>query len=141
MAEIWGAAIAVGGAVVSGIAAEKKAKNDRKNANEDRRAATKEEAQYGSVISRFDAEQEDYFNQLNRSRKQRGLDQFRQFSTMNQIAPNYTETNRIVVPNRPDVNAIINEVVPPETPQVKGKGKSTWEKIDPIGSKIIKGLF
>ena len=142
MAEIWGAAIAVGGAVVSGMAAEKKAKADRKAANEDRKAMTKEDAQYGAVLSQFEREQEDYYSQLNRQRKQRGLDQFRQFSTVQSFAPNYVDNNRVVLPNRPDVNTIIEQVVPEEEKQASGKkGKSFIEKIDPLGSKIIKGLF
>ena len=143
MAEIWGAAIAVGGAVISGKAAEKKAKQDRKDSNEDRRAATKEEAQYGAVLSQFEREQEDYYNQLDRQRKQRGLDQFRQFSTMSQFAPEYQgDTSRVVLPAKPDVNALISQAVPEEQAAAKAKKKkSTLEKIDPVGAKILGGLF
>lgn len=105
MAEVWvAAAVTVGGAVVSGVAAEKKAKKDRENANADRKAATREEALYSGVLSAFEREQEDYYDQLGRQRKQRGLDTFRQFSTTNQFAPNMVsgDTN-IVLPEKPNV--------------------------------------
>lgn len=140
MGEIWGAAIAVGGAVISGYAKNKQAKEDRKNAKADAKEMSKEDAQYGAVLSRFEAEQDDYYSQLNRQRKQRGLDQFRQFSTMHQFAPTYTDTNRIEVPSRPDVNAIIAETIPEEAAvqQEGGKKKGILSKIDPLGSKLIK---
>lgn len=105
MAEVWvAAAVTVGGAVISGVAAEKKAKKDRENANSDRKAATREEALYSGVLSSFEREQEDYYNQLGRQRKQRGLETFRQFSTTNQFAPNMVsgDTN-IVLPAQPNV--------------------------------------
>ena len=67
-------------------------------------------------MSQFEREQEDYYNQLDRQRKQRGLDQFRQFSTMSQFAPEYQgDTSRIVLPQRPDVNALIAQAVPSPT--------------------------
>lgn len=142
MAEIWAAASAAG-AVITGYAASKKAKEDRKHAKEDRKEMTRDDAKYSSILSRFEAEQEDYYNQLNRQRKQRGLAQFRQFSTVNQFAPQYLGDNtEIVVPERPDINKIMDEVDPQEVPVKSAKGKkSTLEKLDPLGSKIIKKLF
>ncbi len=143
MAEIWVAgAITLGGAVISGVAAEKKAKGDRKAANEDRKAATKEEAQYGAILSQFEREQEDYYNQMERQRKQRGLDQFRQFSTVHEFAPNYADNNRITLPNQPNVNTIMESVIPTEQKaQGGGKGKSLHEKLDPLGTKLLGSLF
>lgn len=139
MAEIWASAA---GAVITGYAASKKAKSDRKAAKEDRKEMTRDDAKYSSILSRFEAEQEDYYNQLNRQRKQRGLAQFRQFSTVNQFAPQYLGDNtEIVVPERPDINKIMDEVDPQENPVQRAKGKSTLEKIDPLGSKLIKKLF
>lgn len=139
MTEIWGAAITLGGAVVSGVASSKKAKADRKAAREDRQAATKEDAIYGSILSRFEAEQDDYYDQLNRQRKQRGLDQFRSFNTVSTFAPDYAGDNsRIVVPNRPDINQMINEVVPQEVVTSGGKKKSLLDTLDPIGGKLGK---
>ena len=136
MAEIWGAAIAVGGAVISGVAAEKKAKKDRANANEDRRAATKEEAQYGSALSKFDKEQDYYYEQLQRQNRQRGLDQFRSFSNLQSYAPQYQgDTARITLPAAPDINSIISQAAPPEQPAAtSNKKRSTASKIlDPAG--------
>lgn len=116
MAEIWGAAIITGGALISGIGAEKKAKSDRKAANEDRRAATKEEAQYGAALSQFEKEQDFYYKQLERQNKQRGLDQFRSFSNLQSYAPQYAgDTARVVVPNAPNINSAIAAAVPTAT--------------------------
>lgn len=139
MAEIWGAAIAVGGAVISGISAQKKAKADRKAATEDRKAATKEDAIYGSILSKFEAQQDDYYDQLNRQRKQRGLDQFRSFNTVSSFAPNYAGDNsRIVVPDQPDINKLIEAAVPQEVASSGGGKKSLLDTLDPIGAKLKK---
>ena len=125
MAEIWkAAAIQVGGSLISGIASSKKAKAERKAAKEDRKEMTRDEAKYSSILSRFEAEQEDYYNQLNRQRKQRGLAQFRQFSTVNQFAPQYLGDNtEIMLPERPDFNKIMDEVDPQKAP-TQGAKKS-----------------
>lgn len=135
MAEIWGAAVTVGGSVLGGIASSKKAKEDRANANADRKAATKEETQFGSILSQFEAQQDDYYSQLNRQRKQRGLDQFRAFNTVNSFAPNYAGDNsRVVVPNQPDINNLISTVVPEETASTGKSKRSLVDKItNPLG--------
>lgn len=144
MAEIWGAAIAVGGAVVSGIAAEKKAKADRANANTDRAAATRESALYEGVLSQFERQQDDFYSQLNRSRKQRGLDVFRQFSTVNQFAPNYQAPAQaqIVVPENPNIATSLDVAVRQDQAnqeaagqqQEQKSGRSTFKKVaDPLG--------
>lgn len=139
MAEVWAAAA---GAVVTGYAASQKAKAERKAAKEDRKEMTRDDAKYSSILSRFEAEQADYYDQLNRQRKQRGLAQFRQFSTVNQFAPQYLSNNQeIVVPERPDINKIMDEVDPQEAPGKRAKGKSTLEKLDPLGSKVLKKIF
>lgn len=113
MAEIWGAAIAVGGAVISGVAAQKKAKEDRNNANADRQAATRESTLYDGVLSSFEREQEDYYNQLNRQRKQRGLETFKQFNTVRNFSPNYMPPaqQEIVVPTRPDIATSLDAAI------------------------------
>ena len=146
MSEVWIAAtVTVGGSAISGVAAQEKAEEDRKNANEDRKAATREEALYGGVLSQFEREQDDYYNQLNRQRKQRGLDTFKQFSTLNQFAPNYIPAaqQEIVVPDKPNIatnlDAAIrldeaNQQVGQPAATQGGGGRSTAEKIiDPLG--------
>ena len=144
MTEVWvAAAISVGGAVVSGYAADKQADKARKNANEDRKVATRDEALYSGILSSFEREQEDYYNQLDRQRKQRGLDTFRQFSTTAQFAPNYVSGDQnIVLPNKPNVANSIDAGVRQDqalqrtnenAPQGK-KGKSGLGKLlDPLG--------
>ncbi len=147
MSEVWiAAAITVGGSVISGIGQEKKAKKDRENANADRKAATREEALYSGVLSSFEREQDDYYEQLGRQRKQRGLDTFRQFSTTNQFAPNMVsgDTN-IVLPDKPNVANNIDAGVRQDQANQQvanaapggggGKGGSSLVKklVDPLG--------
>lgn len=152
MAEIWGAAIAAAGAIASGVAASKKAKADRKAASADQKAATKDEAIYGSILSQFEAEQEDYYNQLGRQRKQRGLDQFREFSTVSSFAPSYSgDNNRIVLPDRPDIQNLIAQGTGQTEVDANGNPKNggvfakldnaenkVRRVLDPIGAKISR---
>lgn len=138
MAEIWGAAIAVGGSIISGMAASKKAKQDRENAKEDTKEMTENDARFGAIASQFNAEQDYYYEQLKRKNKQRGLDQFRQFSTVNQFAPNFVGgNNTITLPAKPDINALIKANTPAEaaaTAAPAAKKKSLVSKLlDPLG--------
>lgn len=144
MAEIWGAAIAVGGAVISGYAQSKEKKADRKAAASEARAATKDEAKWSAVLSRFEKQQDYYYNQLNRQNKERGLAEFRKFSSMGSFAPEYQQTNTgVVLPQQTDINQVEQQVAP--TAQKTGGGgsggKGLLEKIDPLGSKLLKKLF
>ena len=122
MSEIWGAAIAAGGAVVSGVAQSKKAKEDRKNAKIDERDA----AMYSGILSKFEADQDYYFDRLNKKNTERGLDQFRAYNT----AGNPNE-NRIVVPDRPDINTYL-PAMPVNTKKKKKKGL-LGKITDPLG--------
>ena len=147
MAEIWGAAIAVGGAVISGVAKSKQAKEDRKNANADAKAANADEAKWGSLMSQFESENEYRMEQMRRRDKQRGLDEFRKFSTVSQFAPQYTQDSKgIVVPEvrtmaqlESDYNksqAAVNGTANPESFGGKGSSGSLLDKLDPIGAKL-----
>lgn len=142
MAEIWGAAIAVGGAVISGYAKNKQADKDRKNAVSDAKAATKDEAKWSSILSQFNAEQDYYYQQLNRKNKERGLAEFRKFNTMSSFAPGYTQTNPgITVPTRRSIDEIESEQNANATANQKtggGGGKSLLDRLDPLGSKLSK---
>ena len=121
MAEIWGAAIAAGGAILGGVAQSKKAKQDKADA----KIATRDEAMYAGIMSKFEADQDYYFDRLNKKNTERGLDQFRAYNT----AGNPNE-NRIVVPDRPDINTYL-PAVPVKT---KKKKKGLLGKIsDPLG--------
>lgn len=138
MAEIWGAAIMVGGAVLQGVSASKKAKADREAANEDRRAGTKDEVVFGAIADQFRREQDDYLNQVQRKRKERGLDEFRKFSTVTQYNPGYVNTNRIQVGEEPSIANLIARTKAADTilnpPKPKKKKKSLVSKLlDPAG--------
>ena len=122
MSEIWGAAIAAGGAVVSGVAQSKKAKEDRKNAKIDERDA----AMYSGILSKFEADQDYYFQQKNRQNTERGLDQFRAYNTIGQA-----NDSRIVVPDRPDINTYL-PALPAAKPKKKKKGL-LGKLTDPLG--------
>lgn len=143
MAEIWGAAIAVGGAVISGYAQSKEKKADRKAASSEARAATKDEAKWSAILSRFEKQDDYYYQQLNRQNKQRGLAEFRKFTTTDSFAPEYQNTNTgVVLPQQTNINDVEQQVAP-ATAQTGGgkKGKGLLEKIDPLGAGLLKKLF
>lgn len=121
MAEIWGAAIAAGGAILGGVAQSKKAKQDKADA----KIATRDEAMYAGIMSKFEADQDYYFDRLAKKNTERGLDQFRAYNTQGQ--PNDA---RIVVPDRPDINTYL----PPVPVKKKKKKRGLFDKItDPAG--------
>lgn len=150
MGEVWVAAVAtVAAGAISGYGQQKKAKEDRKNANEDRRAATREEALYGGVLSQFEREQDDYYNQLERQRKQRGLDTFKQFSTLREYNPNYmpSPNEQITLPDRPNMANSLDAAIRQDeanqlaaqqqatgtAPQKRGGGSIVKKLVDPLG--------
>lgn len=130
MGEVWiGAAVTVVGGYVAGRAREKENESNQAHDKE----MIRESARWNAALSAFEKEQEDYYNQLNRQRKERGLENFRQFSTMKTFAPGYTQSSGgIVLPDKPDAEATFKE---PEQPQsTGGGGRSTMSRlIDPLG--------
>ena len=98
------------GGLLSGKSAEKKAKREAAFKAKEDRALMADEAKYGAVNTLFQSKLEDYMSQLQRSRKQRGLDQFRSFSAMQQIAPGYSESGGIVVPQAPTIGDFNTQV-------------------------------
>lgn len=138
----WGAVVMAGGALISGIASSKKAKQDRKNAKEDSKEMTEREAQLQAGLSQFDAEQNYYYSQLQRKNKQRGLDQFRQFSTLNQYAPNFIGgNNQIALPQKPDINKLIKDNTD-ESPVTPTTNKSKSGLVTALtGDPILGKLF
>lgn len=133
MSEVWAAAaVSVVGSVVAGKAAEKKDKSDKAHDQ----AMTAEESRLAAQRTGYDRALEDFYQQKDRARKQRGLDQFRQFSTMGEFAPNYNATTepRVVEGDAPDYN-VFAPTVPEEPAQPQGRrGRSTMDRIlDPLG--------
>lgn len=134
MAEIWGAAIAIGGAAISAYGKNKA----EKQASKDAKVATKDEAKYQGILSQFEKEQDYYYNQLERKNRVRGLDQFKQFSNIGKFAPGYkTADTTPIVPEKPDIDKMLN---PPSTDTGGGSKKSFIEKHDPLTGKINKAL-
>ena len=80
---------------------------------------------YSGILSKFEADQDYYFDRLNKKNTERGLDQFRAYNTVGN--PN---ENRIVVPDRPDINTYLPALPPPKKKKKRGLfGKIT----DPAG--------
>lgn len=107
MGEVWiGAAVTVVGGYVAGRARKKEKEGDQAFEKE----MVRESARWNAALSAFEKEQEDYYNQLNRQRKERGLENFRQFSTVKTFAPGYTQSSGgIVVPDKPNAEAAFAE--------------------------------
>ena len=107
----WAAVVTVGGSIISGIGASKKDKKDKQFAASEARLSDEREAKYGAVLAQFNKESDYYYKQKDRQAKQRGLDQFRQFSTVNQFAPNFIGgNNKITLPEKPDAIAAVQKV-------------------------------
>lgn len=148
MAEIWGAAIAAGGAILGGVAKSKQAKEDRKNAKEDAKIANADEAKWSSLMSQFEREQDYRYEQLGRQNKERGLAEFRKFHTMSSIDPTYAQTHGgVVVPEARGINQMAAdydkkqaEIDGANTQTYGGntKKKGILDTIDPIGAKLKK---
>jgi len=135
MAEIWGAAIMVGGALISGYASQKEAKEARK----DKKAGTRDEAKYSAMLSQFEQEQEYYYQQLEKKEKMRGLDEFKKFNGMGRIDPNYVNTNTgPVLPEKPNAERFFAEPPKPKKQKKKRGGfRGFIDRVDPLGSALI----
>lgn len=83
------AAGAVLGGIASGGAKKKAVEQDFKNTSK----LNEQEGVIGRQNTQFAAELEQYYKQLEKTEKLRGLDEFRKFSTVSQFAPNYSNTN------------------------------------------------
>ena len=102
---------------------------------------------YDGVLSQFEREQDDYYQQLNRQRKQRGLETFKQFNTVRNFSPNYIPPaqQEIVVPTRPDIATSLDAAIRLDEAnqqaaasmnaggQKKGGSKIGKKIVDPLG--------
>lgn len=137
MGEIWAAAVAIGGAAISAYGDQKA----KEKAAKDSRAMTKEDRDHDIKMTGYNRALEDYYTQKDRVNKQRGLDQFRQFSTLQQYAPEYVEGgNRMADPVMPKYAD--QEGLPQEIKSSGGgkKKESTFNKINKIlhpGRKLL----
>lgn len=145
MSELWVAGIVtVAGSYIAGKGQEKKDKADKAH----QEAMTKEESALAAQRTGYEMALEEWYTQRERARTQRGLDQFRQFSTMRDFAPQYDETteSRIVPGDAPNYNDF--DPTPPEEAAAGGgkKGSSLLDKglkYDPVLRPIhdLKKLF
>lgn len=132
MAEIWGAAIAVGGAALSAYSKSKSDKAAADRASADAKAATRDEALYSGLLSQFQMGEEYRYQQMNRQNKERGLAEFRKFNNMQRIAPNYTQdvNTGIKVPDKQDITSML-----PAQDQ-GGGGKKKRSLLDKLGNPL-----
>ena len=142
MGEVWvGAVVTVGGGILSGMAAEKKDKADKKY-NE---KMTQEDYRRQAQETGYEAALGDYYKQKDRYEAQRGLDQFRQFSTIDNYKPGYAIMDgQLTAPAMPQYNDF--EIQPTQQQTSSGGGGGgglgdTIKKLDPLGSKLFGGLF
>lgn len=110
---------AVGGAAVSvigGVMSDKKEAKQNKANREFSAEQAKLENQYAKEQSKFDAELADHYTQKARAGRQRGLDEFRKFNTLQDFAPQYQDTSqRIQVPNMPSTTGATPKTTTPNT--------------------------
>lgn len=145
----WPAIIAAGAQILGGIMGGKgKEKQDKANKayeSAETRALESDKAKYNAIDTLFQNKVADYQSQLQRQRKQRGLDQFRSFNTMQQIAPGYSESGGIVVPREPTIGDFNNMIStagmssPTVTNTGGGGSSSIMKTFDPVAVKL--GLF
>lgn len=130
MGEVWAAAVAAGGAYMSYKGQQKQAEKDREYNTQ----MTEEAARNNARLAKFEGELSDYYSQLNRARKQRGLDNIRQFSQLGRIAPEYQQTSQpIANPTAPDPEAVLPKKEE-DVPAQASKKKSIHKKLlDPLG--------
>ena len=122
--------IAAAGSVLSAFGAAKSAKSTSKMSLRQSR----EQIIGDRENSQFNKEQDWYYRQLGRQESQRGLDEFRKFSTVHNYAPNYTNTNPgVVVPTKPVYNQ--GAYAPPPEPVKKksGGGIGIGDLFSPLG--------
>lgn len=112
---MWGEVASMGlqllGGLFSGKSAEKREKAQAAFKSKEDRALMADEAKYGAINQLFQSQIEDYYNQLQRSRKQRGLDQFRSFNTVQNYARGYADNpDGIVVPTAPNMGTYNEQI-------------------------------
>jgi hypothetical protein len=88
--------------VVGAIGSAEAAKKNQQNANKAQAGLTESEAKWQRENSMFDAQQQYYYQQLDKQEKMRGLDQFRKFSTVSNYTPDFHDDNPgPIVPDQP----------------------------------------
>lgn len=130
MSEVWAVAVATGGAYMSSKGQQKQAEKDREYNTQ----MTEEAARNNARLAKFEGELSDYYSQLNRARKQRGLDNIRQFSQLGRIAPEYQQTSQpITNPTAPDPEAVLPKKEESTPAPSKKSGGLANKLLDPLG--------
>ena len=104
----WSAALQIGGGLLKGVGAAKSTQAANREAAAAQKALSLQQAQHSLESNAFNAELQDYYSQLDRKRKQRGLSQFRQFSSLGGFAPDYAEKGGIELPEKPSTVGVLS---------------------------------
>lgn len=104
----WTKALQVGGSLLKGIGGAKSAQAAAREKSAAEKAMALQQAQHSLESNAFNAELQDYYSQLDRKRKQRGLSQFRQFSSLGGFAPDYVEKGGIELPEKPSTVGVLS---------------------------------
>lgn len=101
--------LAVGGAavtVIGGALSDKSANKASKRQLAQDRFLQQEESRLGRQDTIFNKQVEEHYTQKERARRQRGLDEFRKFSTVQDFAPEYQDTSqRVAIPVLPGISS------------------------------------
>jgi hypothetical protein len=84
--------IQAGGSLLSGLAAGNSAKKQQKQQFKYDWKLQEGAGRIARTNTKFEYELQNYYKQLERKEKMRGLAEFRKFSTVSQFAPNYQNT-------------------------------------------------
>jgi hypothetical protein len=134
------------GAAVSVVGGYMSQKSGEKSEDKKSKLSIKQmglQHQYNEEESAFNAAQDYYYKQKERGTRQRGLDEFRKFSTTADFAPNYQDTGtRVEVPDKPQVDTY-GQPAPAGGGGGGGGGGLEGLLTKPIDvhKKILKGLF
>lgn len=106
MSMLWVGVAGAAATVIGGAMSDKSARKGAKDASARSDFQQQEDARLGRQDAIFNKQVEDHYTQKERAQRQRGLDEFRKFSTMGQFAPEIQDTGtRVAVPVLPGISA------------------------------------
>lgn len=102
----WFAVAGAAVTVIGGAMSDKKAGKDAKAGRAQDQFMQQEEHRLGRQDTIFNKQVDEHYIQKERAQRQRGLDEFRKFSTVGSFAPEYQDTStRVAVPVLPGISS------------------------------------
>jgi hypothetical protein len=103
---LWVGVAGAAATVIGGAMSDKSAKKAGKEDRAQTAFMQQEEARLGRQDAIFNRQVDEHYVQKERAQRQRGLDEFRKFSTMGQFAPEIQDTGtRVAVPVLPGISS------------------------------------